>query len=287
MRFSATGTSRRPESTTSSPPSMRCSIGPAACSSRARMSRRSISSGASGSSSSRTTSVSGPTVRAPHLTATGRPRPTRRLPVATERSSDDLGGGEVRPGGARRLRRADRGDPRPVPGLHPRLGRRPRRARRRPAGEPRRARGHPGPVRVGQDDAPVADRRPGPADERAGRGGRRVRRRHAPGRPRRPASPARRVHLPGVRAAVDPVGRRERGGSDAPRVGGSARARPNGSPSSSSWSVSAGGPTIVRTSCRVANSSVSRSPGPSPTGRTCSSRTSPPASSTRGRDGRS
>ena len=106
---------------------------------------------------------------------------------------------------------------RPVPRLPERLGRRPCRGRRRPAGRARRARRHPRPVRLRQDDAAVAHRRPRPADRGRPRHRRRVARRDEPGRSRRDAPPPGRLHLPGVRAAVDPVGRRERRGAAAPR----------------------------------------------------------------------
>ena len=54
----------------------------------------------------------------------------------------------------------------------------------------------------------------------------------------------------------------------------------SGSASCSSWSASASGRGIGRTSCRAASSSGSPSPGRSPTGRSSSSPTSRPASST-------
>ena len=67
-----------------------------------------------------------------------------------------------------------------------------------------------GSLRVGQDDAPVADRRARPADDRPGVRRRRVDRRDGPGRAGRHPAPPDRLHLPGVRADVDPVRRRER-----------------------------------------------------------------------------
>ena len=118
---------------------------------------------------------------------------------------------------------------------------------------------------LGQDDAPVVDRRARPADGRPGLRRRRVDRRDGPGRARRhPAAPDR-LHLPGVRADLDPVRGRERRGPAPPGRRRPARARGAGEAPAGARRAWPTVPAIGRTSCRAASSSASRSHGRSPT----------------------
>ena len=93
-----------------------------------------------------------------------------------------------------------------------------------PHGRPRTAGGRARAVGFRQDDPAVADRRARPGDLGRCRRRRAIGRRHEPRCAGRAAAPQDRVHLPGVRPAVDPVGRGERRGPAPARQGRSGRA---------------------------------------------------------------
>ena len=143
-----------------------------------------------------------------------RPEPATRRgrrPVSSPYARPEAGT-TARPSGGRGHGRDARPRARFPDGLDRRLGP----VRRRPPCRARRAGRRPRSLRIGQDDPPVVDRRARSTDDRPGLRRRRVDRRDGPGRARRhPAAPDR-LHLPGLRADLDPVRGRERRGAAAP-----------------------------------------------------------------------
>ena len=277
---------RRRAITTSSARSTPCSIGPGGSSCRAPTSRR--------SASQRRVRLE---LEDDHISVWPDDHPARGADEAGERP-----GGEARPRPRRTdepMTRVPRNVRRPAR-RRPETGRPDGRGERRRAATSRwartvvhalagvdlrvargRARRRPRPVGLGQDDAPVADRRARPADRGPRARRRAVGQRHEPGRAGRAAPPARSASSSRrsgcCRSCRRPRTSRCRCASSRPSRASATTA----SRSCSSWSGWATAPATGRTSCPAASSSASRSPGRSPTARTCFSPTSRPASSTR------